>query len=252
MSAPLIQKIRLSKNAVLMMGVLLLTGCGAVQKSIKYSDLDVQTKMSETVFLDPVADDQKTVVLQVRNTSGQSTFSMENELRQALESKGYRVVSNPDQAHYMLQANVLQIGRIREEEAFLSLNGGFGSTLQGAAAGAVAGGLISNNFQGYGVGGLIGAGVGTLADSMVEVMTYNLITDLQISEKAKGAIVTESSHAQLKQGTSGVKTSAYAEQTSWKKYQTRIISVARQANLKLEEAVPALKKGLIDSLAGIL
>jgi hypothetical protein len=87
---------------------------------------------------------------------------------------------------------------------------------------------------------------------MVEVMTFHLITDIQLSERAKGDTVRESSHAQLKQGTSGYKTSSYAEQTSWKKYQTRIISVARQANLKMEEATPALKRGLVTSLSGIL
>jgi hypothetical protein len=241
------------KNKYIALGlVLILAGCSAVQKSIKYSDLDVQTKMSETVFLDPVSPDKKTVIIQVRNTSDQPALSVENEIRQAVEAKGYQVVSNPDLAHYMLQVNVLQIGRVREDEAFMSLNGGFGSTLQGAAAGAIAGGLISNDHYGYGIGGLVGAGVGTLADSMVEVMTFNMVTDIQLSEKAKGNIVTESSNAQLKQGTSGYKSSSYAEQTSWKKYQTRIISVARQANLKVEEATPALKRGLIQSLSGIL
>lgn len=236
----------------LLLGVFLLMGCSAVQKGIKYSDLDVQTKMSDTVFLDPVAPEQKTVVIQIRNTSDQPTFSVENEIKQAVESKGYRVVSNPDHAHYMLQANVLQIGRVREEDAFMSLNGGFGNSLQGAAVGALAGGLISNDHMGYGIGALAGAGVGMLADSMVEVMTYNMITDIQISERAKGNIVTESSNAQLRQGTSGMKTSSYAEQTSWKKYQTRIVSVARQANLKFEEAASSLKRGLIQSLSGIL
>ena len=239
-------------KVLLVTGLVVLAGCSAVQKGIKYSDLDVQTKMSETVFLDPVSPDKKTVVLQVRNTSDQPSFSIENELRQAIESKGYRVVSDPDQAHYMLQANVLQIGRVRENDAFMSLNGGFGSALQGAAVGAIGGGLISNDHYGYGIGGLVGAGVGTLADSMVEVITFNLITDIQISERAKGTFVTESSHAQLRQGTSGHKTSSYAEQTSWKKYQTRIISVAQQANLKMEEAAPALKRGLIQSLSGVL
>jgi hypothetical protein len=239
-------------KVLLVTGMVLLTGCSAVQKGIKYSDLDVQTKMSETIFLDPVSPEKKTVVIQVRNTSDQPTFSIENEIRQSIESKGYRVVSDPAQAHYMLQANVLQIGRVREEEAFMSLNGGFGSSLQGAAAGALVGGMVNNHMQGYGIGALAGAGVGMLADGMVEVMTFHLITDIQLSERAAGTTVTESSHAQLRQGTSGYKTSSYAERTSWKKYQTRIISVARQANLKMEEATPALKRGLVTSLSGIL
>lgn len=43
-----------------------------------------------------------------------------------------------------------------------------------------------------------------------------MITDLQVSEKADSAVVTESSNAKLKQGTSGSKSSSWNEKVSGK------------------------------------
>jgi hypothetical protein len=70
-----------------------IVGCAAVQKGIKYRNLDVQTKMSATVFLDPVAPEKRTIFVQARNTSDKPGISIENELKNSLESKGYKVVA---------------------------------------------------------------------------------------------------------------------------------------------------------------
>jgi hypothetical protein len=127
----------------------------------------------------------------------------------------------------MIQANILQVGKSTQEDPFSSLTSGYG--------GALAGGLI-----------------GTVADSAVQVVNYQMITDLQVSEKADGDVVTESSNAQLKQGSSGNKSSSWSQKTKWKKYQTRIISVAKKTNLKFEVALPELKRGLVQSISGLL
>ncbi|WP_422491663.1 complement resistance protein TraT, partial [Endozoicomonas sp. ALE010] len=37
-----------------------------------------------------------------------------------------------------------------------------------------------------------------------------------------------------------------------KKYQTRVVSTANKVNLKFEEALPELKKGLSNSISGLL
>ena len=57
------------KTLVIVFAMSGLSGCGTMHKAIKHGKLDVQTRMSETVFLDPVADNKRTVVLQIRNTS---------------------------------------------------------------------------------------------------------------------------------------------------------------------------------------
>lgn len=155
---------------------------------------------------------------------------------------------DPKDANIMIQANILQVGKSNAEDPFSSLESGYGNAL----AGGIAGGLIGNNWQGVGVGALVGGVIGTVADAAVQVVNYSIITDLQISERVTGAVVNESSNAHLRQGTSGVKTSSWSEKTHWKKYQTRIISSAKKTNLKFETALPELKKGLVESIAGIL
>ena len=54
--------------------VLLLGGCAAVHTSIAKKDLDVQTKMSDSIFLDPVGPDKRSIFVQVRNTSDKANF----------------------------------------------------------------------------------------------------------------------------------------------------------------------------------
>jgi methionyl-tRNA synthetase len=65
------------KNFILAITVaVLVTGCSAIDKQIKHGKLDVQTKMSETVFLDPVCDSKKTVLIQIRNTSDKQDLNI--------------------------------------------------------------------------------------------------------------------------------------------------------------------------------
>lgn len=238
----------LSKVSLTIASILLLNGCSAIDKSIKHGTLDVQTKMSETVFLDPVADNKRTVVLQIRNTSDKKDLDIVSEIKTAIEDKGYRIVTDPNKAHFMIQANILQVGKSTQEDPFSSLSSGYG----GALAGGTMGALVSNDYAGAGIGSLAGGLIGTVADAAVQVVNYQMITDLQVSEKADGDVVTESSNAQLKQGSSGNKSSSWSQKTKWKKYQTRIISVAKKTNLKFEVALPELKRGLVQSISGLL
>ena len=237
---------------VSLISVLSLTGCSATIKLIKHGKLEVQTKMSDTVFLEPIADNKKTVLLQIRNTTDKSGLAIESRIKTAVQSKGYRIVTSPDAANIMIQANILQVGKSNLEDPFQVLTGGYGSGLAGFATGAILGRALGGTGRSMlGAGLLVGAGE-ALLDVAVEVVTFTMITDLQISEKASGKFVDESSDVNLKQGTSGYKKSTWKEKTIWKRYQTRIMSVAKKTNLKFEEAKPELVSGLVNSIAGIL
>ena len=240
--------INIKKLLVAMTVSVLLTGCSAIDKQMKHGTLDVQTKMSETIFLDPVEDSKRTVILQIRNTSDKKDLDILGSIKIAIEEKGYKIVTDPKKAHYMIQANILQVGKSTDKDPFGSLTSGFG----GALAGGMAGAMISNDTMGMGVGALAGGLIGTIADSAVQVVNYRMITDLQVSEKANDNIIQEDSNSKVKQGANNTKTSTWSEKTSWKKYQTRIISVATKTNLKFELALPELKAGLIQSISGLL
>jgi hypothetical protein len=219
---------------------------------IKHGKLEVETKMSETIFLDPIDDNKKTVLLQIRNTSDKSGLEIESKIRSAIESKGYRIVNSTQSANIMIQANVLQVGKSTLENPFQALTGGYGSGLEGFATGAaIAGATGGSGRSMLGIGLITGIG-NTILDAAVEVVNFTMITDLQISEKADGEYVSESSDANLKQGTSGYKKSTWEKKTNWKKYQTRIMSVAKKTNLKFEEAEPKLTEGLVKSISGLL
>jgi len=229
-----------------------LVGCNTASKMIKHGNLEVETKMSETIFLDPIDDNKKTVLLQIRNTSDKSGLEIESKIRSAIESKGYRIVNSTGSANIMIQANVLQVGKSTLENPFQALTGGYGSGLEGFATGAaIAGATGGSGRSMLGIGLITGIG-NTILDAAVEVVNFTMITDLQISEKADGEYVSESSDANLKQGTSGYKKSTWEKKTNWKKYQTRIMSVAKKTNLKFEEAEPKLTEGLVKSISGLL
>ena len=238
--------------AVITTSVGSLVGCNTTSKMIKHGKLEVQTKMSETIFLDPIEDNKKTVLLQIRNTSDKSGLDIESRIREAIEHKGYMVVTNPKIANIMIQANILQVGKSTLENPFEALSGGYGSGLEGFATGAALAGATGGSGRSMlGIGLLAGIG-NTVLDAAVEVVNITMTTDLQISEKADGEYVSESSEANLKQGTSGHKKSTWKKKTNWKKYQTRIMSVAKKTNLKFEEAEPKLTEGLVKSISGLL
>lgn len=228
---------------------LLLSGCGAMSTAIKKRNLDVKTQMSQTVWLEP--SNEKTVYLQVRNTSDKDMSNLQTLLSQDLRQKGYTVTSSPDSAYYWIQANVLKAEKmdLRTAQGFLS------SGYEGAAAGAALGAGITayNTTSG---GAILGVGLATglagmAADALVEDVNYTMVTDLQISERSKATVTTDNVAA-LQQGNSGVKVQTSTEQGNRLKYQTRVVSNANKVNLKFEEAKPVLEAQLAKSVAGIM
>ena len=243
----------------LVAGVALLSGCAATSTAVAKRNLDVQTKMSDTIFLDPVPADERTVYLEVKNTSDKPDFDMTPQVRDAVGARGFRLVDDPRQANFILQVNVLQAGRSSPTAAEQAYNGGFGSTVLGGAAGGAVGygvgaaGVGVNNTLGLIIGALLGSAISTISDSYVQDTTYTIVTDLQISERAtSGVVVSQSEQANLKQGTGGTVTQSSSQTTDMKRYRTRIVSTAEKVNLDWPQAAPDLTAGMTRSIAGVL
>jgi hypothetical protein len=227
----------------------MLAGCAATYTGLRYKDLQVQNKMSASIFLDPVSPDKRTVFVQVRNTSDKP-FQLQGDVMAALTARGYKVVDDPNKAHYMLQANVLSVGEADESAVEKAQSAGFGGVLGGAAIGGLLGG--DRAVEGAVIGGLAGAAAETISGALVKVVTYMVITDLQISERSKGG-VSEQFNSNLKQGTGNTTVSQRtASSAQWKKYQTRIVSTARQTNLTFQEAYLPLRQGIAQAIGGIM
>lgn len=245
---------KICQFGVLFVVTLFLWGCSATHTAIYKRNLDVQTRMSDSIFLDPITSDKRTLFLQVRNTSDKPELDLNTSIADAMTSKGYTLVQNPEQAHYILQTNVLQVGKTDCRAVEHALNQGFGSTVGGALVGAGLGSLKkgSHRTESVVVGGVLGAAVATLTDAMVQDVVYSVVADVQISERVANSVtVKEKTRSKLKQGNSGAREVTSTEKVDWKRYQTRVVSTANKVNLKFNKAVPELVQGLTHSITGV-
>jgi len=242
--------IRITLIAVVAM---LLSGCAATQVAISKRNLDVQTKLSDSVFLEPVKQDKKTVFVAVRNTSDKPEFTVEADVVAALAAKGYRIEEDPEVAHYILQANILQVGKTSPTATQSAMRQGYGASGMGglllASGAAFAGG---SGARGIAAAALIGALAEGIAGAAIKDVSYSLIADIQIRERiTNGRVATVNSHHQIKQGASGAASVTYSEESMYKTYQTRIGSTANKVNLEFDEALPEIKRGFVTSVAGL-
>ncbi len=225
-----------------------LTSC-AVQTLIKKANLDVQTKMSDTIFLEPVRPDKKYIYIDIRNTSDKD-LHVEPKIEKILISNGYVLTQNPDSANFMLQANILKVGKSDLRESTSALVGGFGGAIVGAA-------LLGNSPNSVKNVGLI-SGVFSFErhgydPTLIEDVVYNMITDIQVRERPlTDESITQQQNTNISQGT-GTKViqKITGGRINWKTYRSRIVSTANKVNLKFDDAQKELEKGLIRAISGI-
>lgn len=228
--------------------VISLSGCGAAHTAIKKRNLDVQTKMSETIFLEPTSPEKKIIFVDIRNTSDKD-ISVKDQVLESLRSHGYLITEDPSKANFMLQANILQVGKTDLRSAQSAVEAGFGGAVAGAAVGISA----HNSSSNAAAGGLIGAALGVVGDALVDDTFFSMITDVQIRERPlNGEWITQTQAASIKQGSSTtVKQDIQGGTASWKTYRTRVVSTANKVNLEFEEAQPVLQSALARSLSGL-
>jgi len=251
--------VRLTALAALMAGASILSGCAASQIAMSKGELDVQTKMSASIFLDPVSPNEMTIFVQVRNTSDKPQLDMSPEIASAIMAKGYRIVNDPKQAKFYLQANVLQVGKTDPTAIQAQLGHGYGvgggvgaGVVSGLALASISSGRYGANNNALMTGALIGGVAEFVAGSLVKDVYYSIVTDVQIKERlADGKSADLHSNHLNQQGTSGSEQVSYNDRVDMKTYQTRIVSVANKMNLEFAEAAPALRTGLTRALAGL-
>ncbi len=229
-----------------------LSGCAAMGTSISHHNLNVQTKMSDTIFLQAQPHQHKTVYVSLHNTSDQTLPELNDLVVKTLQSKGYRVVHNPGKASYILQANILQIGEVSESAAQQMKIGSFGSALVGGATGAAAGAVLTHDVGGALVGGLIGGATTTIANNLVKDVTYSMVTDVQIQQRLPEGVKAHShTLSNIHQGSSTRETTTLSKTSNFTTYRTRVISVADKVHLKFNQAKPILEQQLAHALTGI-
>lgn len=231
-------------------GLLNLGGCSSMNLAMTKSDLRAQTRMSESVFLDPVAPQDQVVLVQIRNASDQPDFTFQQDVEAALTAKGWRITRNPDEARFMLQALVLGIGRIDATAGQTLLSRGYGAPVDSVLLGGGAAYAMGGNGNTIAGVGIAAGLVDVMAGQVVRDIYYTVVTDVQISERSRSAVRVQGQQY-LQQGGGGTESLNYAETSNWKRYRVRVLSTANKVNLGWPEAQPLLVKGLTNSLSGV-
>lgn len=228
-----------------------LTGCGQVINAIEHSDMQVKLKMTDTVFLDPVKKAKlKTVYVAVNNTSDMQevdTGMLQNLIASRLSAKGYQIVSDPDQAGYIIQANVLYMDYYRQTG---TKEGALEGALVGAGSGALIGQSRDTSIALGLIGGLVGGIGGALVGKALKIETYAGVVDIQIQEKSDkpvtGQIVTNAA-----QGSATTIQTKQDINSNWQIYRTKIVCTAQQTNIDKNEAARAIAERIAQQIGGM-
>lgn len=232
-----------------------LFGCAAVETSIAKRNLDVQTKTSTAIFVDPVKREFRTVYVDIR--SGVMEFDRRAFRKHVMEEfatneNGYRVTDDPEAAQYHMNIFVLTMEKASPTAAERALKQGYtGDRGAGALAGAVVGADRGGTATSTVAGGILGALGTTAANAFVQDVTYMLIADVQIKEKTRsGVIVRKDTQISAKVSDAGTSTQRVSEATNRKEYRTRIVTTANKANLEIEEAQPVMFQKTAYAMSG--
>ncbi len=234
--------------------LIILSGCAAVNTAVGKRNLDVQTKTSTAIFVDPVAPTKRTVYAEIRSSVmefDRKAFTQNIRQEFAANGNGYKLVDDPEQAQYHMNVFITSLEKASPTAAELALKQGYSDVGAGAMAGAVVGGSRGGTATSLVGGGMLGALGTTAANAFVQDVTFMLVADVKITEKAHdGVIVRKDTQISAKVSDAGTSTQRVSEASNRKEYTARIVTTANQANLKLEEAQEIMFKKTAYAMSG--
>lgn len=230
----------------------LLTGCAATNTALTKKELDVQTKTSTAIFIEPVAPAKRTIYVDVKSGVQEFDRAVFKKLLKdsfATNDNNYRIIDDPEQAQFILSAFVLNLEKSSPSASAQALNRGYEGG--GVLAGAAIGGAAKGDWQGAVAGGVVGAGVDMISGALVKDVTYMLVCDVQIKERTKnGVMVKRATDISTKVSDDGYTNQQVDETSTMKEYRTRIVTTANKANLKLEEAASPIYSKTAAAMSG--
>lgn len=226
-------------------------GCAATTTALSKKDLDVQTKTSTAIFIEPVSPSKRTVYVDVKSGVQEFDRAIFKKLLKdsfATNDNHYQLVDDPESAQFILSAFVLNLEKASPSASQQALNRGYEG---GALAGAAIGGASRGDWKGAVAGGVVGAGVDVISGALVKDVTYMLVCDVQIKERTKnGAVVKRATDIKTQVSDNGATLQSVDEASTMKEYRTRIVTTANKANLKLEEAAQPIYTKTAAAMSG--
>lgn len=237
------------KIVALVVVLSLIVSCAGTMQAIEHSSMTTKVKMSDSIILDATnLAKNKTVYVRITNTSDMQEIQFEPMLRMKLEQKGLKLVSSPDEAGYIIQANVLYMDYAKD--ASMTADGMVAGGVGGALLGSGIGSGWRSNARGALAGGIAGSIIGGLVGKLIHVDRYLGVVDVRIQEKIDGG-VSGTVKADIKQGTSTTMTTERNIQSDYQTYATRLAAEAVRTNINKEEAAVAISDKLATQISAI-
>ena len=244
---------------------------GVVFSGCATTQLQTHSKMSQSIFLNPVKKSLRVVYVDIKNTSGEELDNLMPLIEKKLVSRGYKLTEDPEQAKYILMANVLFANDKKENNALGA----------GIAAGAIGAGASGYNNGGTGNGILAGAAagaIGAVVGKMLEDTIFQMVVDINIREKTKQKVYTSKNSTsgqvsisdkkragllnefggKVKDNKGGgsmndntINNSEQHYETNYIENKSRIFAEATQMDLKLQEALLVLERKIATQIVGI-
>ncbi len=162
----MIQRMYHFKLLILTITALTLSGCAAVHTSIAKKDLDVQTRLSTSIFVDSVAPEKRKIYLEVRSAViefDRNSFRTTLTEQITNSGNGYTIVDSPKNSQYTMSVFVRNLEKASPSAAENYLKSGY----QGVAVGTAAGYATGGGYRSAAAGGLIGGLVSYLLRQML-------------------------------------------------------------------------------------
>lgn len=235
------------KHILTIAAAITLAACSSGKMNKEYKELQVNTEMSSTVFLEPVAPEKQVIYVRVKSTTGNKGFKLQGAIENAMRANGFRTTNNPEDANFMIDANIRNYTSTRKAPD------GTGESIVGAVVGGVLGSAFGGG-SGREITTAIGAAAGGAAAQAYAtrnlLVSYTAEVDVRVSQRPIGA-VEYTTNTNIKQGDSSTSRANYKRTVNWEHYNTKLISTAKKMGLTEEEATPEIVEEIVASLSNM-
>lgn len=195
--------------------------------SKKPNKSEVETLLSQSVFLRPTLPGERSLYLRITSTADKPVDLewLQQELTERFRAKGYRI-NPPESANFLLQVNVLSISKTSKSLTKEAVNNGFG------AAVAIANAAVSP------AGQVVSAATESATSIFFRDTYFNMITDVMINERMPRINILKPE-------------SLEETNANWKAHSTRALSSVKDVNANQDEAIDILEESLLRVLNGL-
>ena len=249
----------------------------------------VRVKMGKSIFLDPPEDEEPSVYVRIRDTSGNG-FNLQRQVIGLLAENGFSRARSLKKASYVLQANLLfaeevseaQLHQINESD----YDQGVGDILSAAVVGGAVGGAadsVIGDHSGLGAGSIIGGilGIAVAAQEGAEkkrqlaekkaTKYFSAVVDIEVRQRAEGDVIRRGRsniNQETEQGSSQgsltgndsfsesdqaetQEVDEYTVKSKWVRYRARVVASAKGRHVTLDDVKEPILRKLSSALGGM-